>query len=153
MISPIYIFVIALSSAFLLDLFNRINKNFTLGVFLLSLFGMTAISGSWLVHIIYGGDVIDIFTAGFIPPFSINLRFGLEESFLVFLSNLIGLLGGLYLIRRFKETKTYAMMLYLMLIMGMGLRRSSIGIIRLCILAYIRSLGQYIHITLVTPKK
>jgi len=112
--------VIALSSAFLLNLFNRISKNFALGIFLLSLFGMTAISGSWLVHIIYGGDVIDVFTAGFIPPYSINLRFGLEESFMVFLSNLIGLLGGLYLIRRFKETKVYAMMLYLMLIMGIS---------------------------------
>ena len=120
MIDPIYIFIIALTVAFLLSLFDRIGKKVSLTFFYLSLIILTYIPASWFFAFLHGAESQVIQTAGFKPPFSINLNFGLEESFFIFLSNLAGLLSGIYLFGKFKDSKVYSMMLFLMMIMGIN---------------------------------
>lgn len=60
----------------------------------------------------------EVFTAGFSPPLSINLRLGGLEVGLLFSVNLIGLLGGLYLHRRLVSSGVGSLVLYLMVLLG-----------------------------------
>ena len=120
MVNPIYIFIIALGTGFLLSLFDKINRNFAMLIFFATLTSMAFISGQWFFALLQGAEPQMIFTAGFKPPFSINLRMGLEEAFFTIMSNLLGMFSGVYLIKKFKEEKVYAMILFLMLIMGIN---------------------------------
>jgi formate hydrogenlyase subunit 3/multisubunit Na+/H+ antiporter MnhD subunit len=117
--NPLYIYVLSLGSGFLLTLLYRLHRNVGSLVFLTTLAGMTLISGLGLFHIIGGAAPVEILTAGVKPPLSINLRFGLQEAFLSLAVNLVGLLGGWYLLGRLKES-AQAMILFLMLIMGIN---------------------------------
>ncbi len=120
MVNPIYIFIIALSVAFLLSVFDRISRNLAIMIFLLSLLVMTFISGIWYFALESGEQSISVFTAGFAPPYSINLQVGVEEAFFLFLINLVGFLGGIYLLKQFQEHAVLAMVLFLMIIMGIN---------------------------------
>jgi len=117
--NPLYIYVLSLGSAFLLTLFYRLNRSVAVLVFLGTLAGSTLISALGLFHLMEGAASVEILTAGFSPPLSINLRFGLEEAFLSLSVNLIGLLGGWYLLGQFRE-KVQAPVLFLMVIMGVN---------------------------------
>jgi len=120
MVNPIYIFVIALGIAFLLTLFDKISRTVSLLIFFAALLAMTIIPAFWFSAFLNGAKTLTIYTAGFKPPFSINLQFGLIESFFVLMSNLVGLLAAFYLLKKLKETSAYAMMLLLTLIMGIN---------------------------------
>ncbi len=121
MVNPIHIFTIALGVAFLLSLFDKIGRNFALLTFYMALAGMTFIAGQWLYALLNGGAPDhNIFTAGFRPPFSINLQFGYREAFFALLTNIAGLFAGLYMFDDFKKSKNYAMLLFLMMIMGVN---------------------------------
>ena len=76
MVDPIYIFIIALATAFLIGLVNKLNKNFASYLFYGSMLILVYISGNWLIRIMSGGSGKIIYTAGFQPPFSINLYMG-----------------------------------------------------------------------------
>jgi len=117
--NPLYIYVLSLGSAFLLTLFSRLHRNVGSLAFFATLAGTTLISGLGLFHLMDGAPPVEILTAGFEPPLSINLRFGLQEAFLSLAVNLVGLLGGWYLLRRIKES-VQAKILFLMLIMGVN---------------------------------
>ena len=116
MVNPIYIFIIALGSAFLLSVFDRRGRHISTSVFLLALLAMTVLAGSWIG--ILWEHKISVYTAGFEPPFSINLQLGKEEAFFLFLTNLVGLLGGLFLLKKFTERGVLGMILFLMMIVN-----------------------------------
>ena len=118
MLSPIYIFIIALGTAFLLSLFDRIGRHVSTLVFLFALTAMTAISATWTG--LLPGASITAYTAGFRPPVSINLQIGTLEAPALFAVNLLGLLGALYLLKRFKQDGVLSMVLFLMMIMGVN---------------------------------
>ena len=120
MVNPIYIFIIALGAGFLLSLFDKIGRSVAMLIFFATLASMAFISGQWLFALLGGAETQMIFTAGFNPPFSINLRMGLEESFFTLMSNLLGLFSGIYLIEKLRGEKVYAMILFLMMIMGIN---------------------------------
>ena len=103
MVNPIYIFVIALGIAFLLTLFDKISRTVSLLIFFAALLAMTIIPAFWFSAFLNGAKTLTIYTAGFKPPFSINLQFGLIESFFVLMSNLVGLLAAFYLLKKLKE--------------------------------------------------
>ncbi|MBS3767652.1 MAG: hypothetical protein KGY75_05995, partial [Candidatus Cloacimonetes bacterium] len=105
MVDPIVIFIIALATAFLLGLLERLSKSLTTYLFYTALLVMTAISGEWLFRIIMGGSGEMVYTAGFKPPFSINLFMGRMESFLTFFINLVGFFAALFLYRKFYTHK------------------------------------------------
>ncbi len=120
MISPIHIISIGLGVAFFLGFINKEAKNITATMMLLAIALMGTISALWVVNLYQGAVAQQIFTAGFEPPYSINLLMGLEEAFLTTIINLGGLLGGLYLLNSLKKSGRFAMMVYLIFIMGLN---------------------------------
>ncbi|MCD4768574.1 MAG: hypothetical protein K8R35_00200, partial [Bacteroidales bacterium] len=121
MVSPIYIIAILLGMAFMLGLFNKSGTRIA-GILTFVSLSLTAyISLSWFIQILSGNaDAITIFTAGSVPPFSINLVMGLEEAFFTSAINILGLLGFIYLSRDLKFQGIKALALYLVLIMGLN---------------------------------
>jgi formate hydrogenlyase subunit 3/multisubunit Na+/H+ antiporter MnhD subunit len=120
MVNPLWILIIALGIAFLISLFDKIGKSFTMLIFFSALVVITAISAQWFFHLLYGGESINIFTAGFKPPFSINLKVGLIEAVFLLLVNLAALMSAFYLSDKFKKTKSYALSLFLSLVLGLN---------------------------------
>ncbi len=120
MVNPIAIVIIALSVAFLLALFDRVSRNVTVSVFLLALLAMTAIPGGWYVMFQAGEPIQMVETAGFVAPLSINLLMGPNEALILFLVNLTGFLGALYLLQRFRSGSVAGMILFLMMVMGVN---------------------------------
>jgi len=119
MVDPLYIYILSLGSAFLLSLFYQRHRNLGVLVFLATLAAITVISGLGFVALAGGAPSVEILTAGLKPPLSINLRFGLQEAFLSLAVNLVGILGGWYLLRRLRE-HVQALILFLMIVMGIN---------------------------------
>jgi len=120
MVNPIYIFILALGAGFLLALFDKVHRKVSMIIFYAVLAAMTAISAQWLVALIGGAETEMIYTAGFKPPFSINLQMGIEEAFFTLAVNALGFLAGLFMIKKLNETKVNGMILFLMMIMGIN---------------------------------
>jgi len=119
MVNPIYIFAIAIGLGFLLSLIDKLGRNVSIALVLATLGYFVFLSASWFLGFLADGSVVtQIYTAGFKPPFSINLQLGLEESFFLLLINSIGLLSIVYLIDRFKTTSIKPLILFLMAILG-----------------------------------
>jgi formate hydrogenlyase subunit 3/multisubunit Na+/H+ antiporter MnhD subunit len=120
MVNPIYILIIAVTAAFLLSLIEKIGKTTVRIVFFAALGAMFLISLQWLIAL-WGGRATElIFTAGFKPPFSINLQMGITEALVTAAVNLLGLLSAVFMLKRFKEHDFRAPLLYLMIIMGIN---------------------------------
>ena len=121
MVEPIYIVASGLGIAFLLGLLRKTGKNISGVIMLLTLAFMAFVSGQWLVSLLFeGGTPQYTYTAGFRPPFSINLLMGKMEALLTTLINFIGLLGGLYLLDRLKKQGVNAMIVFLLLFVGLN---------------------------------
>jgi len=98
MVSALYILVAALAAAFLLGLLKERSKGTAFYLTLATLTFMTWVSGSWVwVFLTSDTPTAEIWTAGTLPPFAINLRMGLPEAVLTLLVNSTGLLSALYL--------------------------------------------------------
>lgn len=120
MVNPIYIFIIALGVAFLLPVIDKASRKLSLTLFFAALAAMFSIGLQWCITLLQGTQTVHIFTAGVIPPYSINLQLGLEEALFIAAINLLAIFSAFYLMERFIRTKTYAMMLFLTLIMGIN---------------------------------
>lgn len=120
MISPIHIITIGLGGAFALGFVNKKAKSQAAIIMLLAIAFMGVISGSWLFQLLNAAEAKQIFTAGFKPPYSINLLMGINEAFLTTMINLVGLLGGLYLFGSLKKSGNHAIMVFLIFIMGLN---------------------------------
>jgi len=121
MVGPIYIIALALGLAFFLGFFGKSLKTVSGYIMLAGLAGMVFISGQWLMAFVDGSaSTQEIFTAGFKPPYSINLRMGMQESVFTFMINVIGLLGGIYMFNRLKEVGNSAMSVFIVLIMSLN---------------------------------
>ncbi|MEN8228080.1 MAG: proton-conducting transporter membrane subunit [Bacteroidota bacterium] len=121
MVSPIYIIAVLLGSAFLLGVFKKKDQGFVGILSLLALAFAVFVSAGWLLLLSSGQEVTqNILTGGSTPPFSINLRMGLEESLFTLFINVLGLLGFTYLYRDFREQGTKGSMLFLVLVMAMN---------------------------------
>lgn len=121
MVNPIYIIVALLGSAFLSGLSKQHSSTaarwLAYGVLLFSV----VVSATWLgAFILNGIPAAEIFTAGVNPPFSINLRMGLEEAFLTLAINLAGMAGLSYLSRDFSIWGQKATTIFLVLIMSVN---------------------------------
>ena len=121
MVNPLFIFVLSLVIAFFLAIFDQIDRKFSLIAFYGTLFFNLFVMTGWFYKLVLHGDAyINLDTAGFAAPLSINLQLGLLESGILTLTNLAGLLVGIFLYHKFKTIKIYALMLYLVLIMGIN---------------------------------
>ena len=120
LINPIYIIGIGLGTAFFLGFFKK-GKEAALAIMIAALAAMSFISFEWFRALMFTGEPAQqVFTAGFNPPFSINLLMGRYEAFFTLLINFVGLLGGIYLLDKLKEQGTHAISVYLILIMGLN---------------------------------
>lgn len=115
--NPLNLVIVALGFGFLLPLIDRSSPGLARGLFKLTLFYQAALPILWLFWLVNGAPTQEIQTAGISPPFSINLRLGLEEAFFVAGVNLASLLGAWYLTNLFRG-RAAAMSVFLILIMG-----------------------------------
>ena len=121
MVAPIYIIAVALGIAFLLAFLKSRGSKVAEFIMELTIAFMAFISLQWLIGFL-SGTVTEktVYTAGFEPPFSINLVMGKMEAFFASLVNVAGLLGGVYLRKRLKEQGANAVIVYLLLFMGLN---------------------------------
>ncbi|MCD6333202.1 MAG: hypothetical protein J7L89_08020 [Bacteroidales bacterium] len=121
MVTPIHLVSVALGTAFLLGFTKDRNWKISGGLVLLALLLMNLISGSWTYALFFGDQVpVQVFTAGFKPPFSINLQMGRFEAAITLMINFAGLLGAIYLFDRLKKAGRYAFMVYMVFILGLN---------------------------------
>ena len=121
MVGPIYIIAIALGTAFSLGFFKNANRNISFLLMFLAMAFVTFISGQWLfAFLTQQQETIQIFTAGFKPPFSISLQMGFYESVLLTMINVIGLFSAIYLFDYLREKGVNMMMIFILLFMGLN---------------------------------
>jgi len=121
MVNPIYILILSLTVGFLLTLIDKAGRKVSLyflyGLLLFNVFVMA----EWFYQFAFlGKATLTIQTAGFLAPLSINLQLGLLESFVLFMGNLTGLMAGIFLFKKFKETHISGLILFSILIMGVN---------------------------------
>lgn len=121
MVGPIYIIAISLGAAFSLGFFKKANRNFSFGLMLLAMTLVAFISGQWLyAFLTQQQETIQIFTAGFKPPFSISLQMGFHEAIFLTMINVLGLLSAMYLYDHLKDKGVNTMMVFMLLFMGLN---------------------------------
>ena len=120
MISAIQIISIGLAGAFTLGLLKKSAKDVSAIIMLVAIAAMTYISADWLIALLSGAETAQIFTAGFKPPYSINLQMGLNEAVLSTMINVVGFLGGIYLYKDLKNSGSHAITVFLVFIMGLN---------------------------------
>lgn len=116
---PLNIFILGLGAGFALPLLANIGSHAPRAGFAVALAGMFVVTVASLIAL--GGDMpaIEIFTGGGLPPFTINLRFGIAEGFFVLCINAIAILGAWQMWPRLRESYS-AMLLFLILTMGLS---------------------------------
>ncbi len=119
LIQPLGIFILALGAGFLIPLFYRANSRFTAAVFMLTLLAMTLIAGFNLLFLLNDASTIAITTAGVLPPFSINLQFGLFEGGFTTAVNCVAFLTAWHFLPTLKQQAS-SMLLYLILVMSIN---------------------------------
>ncbi len=120
MLSPLYIFIVALGLSFLLGLFDKLGRVVTMILLYAALAFFVAISGMWFFHLLGGASPVLIQTAGFPPPFAIALRMGFSEALVTLFANIAALLGAIYLGRRLKSGPVAGIVLYILVVMGVN---------------------------------
>ena len=121
MVSAIFIIAAGLGAAFLLGLLNPASKGLAFGITVLALAFMSWVSVSWLIAFAGGTAVTaEIFTAGFAPPFAINLRMGLAEAALLTVINLTGLFSAFYLREALTKLGSKSMAVLLIALMALS---------------------------------
>ncbi|TCL74586.1 proton-conducting transporter membrane subunit [Rhizobium sp. BK251] len=119
LLQPLNIFLLGLGGGFLIPLLSKIAKPLPAAGFIIALLGMTVVSGVCLWQVHHDGSTIEVLTAGSVPPFSINMRFGLWEGFFSVCVNVVAVLGAWHLWERLRPSYP-ALLLYLILTMGIN---------------------------------
>ncbi|MBF0603162.1 MAG: NADH-quinone oxidoreductase subunit F [Nitrospirae bacterium] len=96
MVSPLFIIAAPLGTAFFISLFSKEKQRLAFLITLVAMLLMSLVSLHWVFTYLTSGPV-DYYTAGTLPPFSINFRMALPEACLVLLINLTGLFSTLFL--------------------------------------------------------
>jgi formate hydrogenlyase subunit 3/multisubunit Na+/H+ antiporter MnhD subunit len=113
------ILALFLLAAFTTALLDKLSRALAIGTMYIVL-AVAGGLGVWQLYLLRSLSDVQtmVYSAGFPAPLSIALRFGAAEAFLIALMNLFGLLGGVYLYKRFKEHGAGAIALYLAMLLG-----------------------------------
>src|SRR5262245_50920406 len=115
LLHPLNIFIVGLGAGFVIPLLSRLNKSWVVpSVFLAALATMALISAVAFLEVLNDAPPIDILTGGAMPPYAINLRFGIPEGLFAVGINLVALLGASYFLRAGYAT----ILIYLILVTG-----------------------------------
>ena len=121
LISPINIIAVSLGVAFFMGLLGNKAQRFSYYLLVAALLFNTVISLEWLYALANNlTDAQQIFTAGFKPPFSINLLMGLNEAVITSLVNVVGLLGAVYMTSSLKKHSNGSQVVFLVLFMSLN---------------------------------
>jgi len=121
MVSAIFILAAGLGAAFLLGLIKPEARNAGFLITVLALAFMTWVSVTWLLALAGGAALpAEIYTAGFAPPFAINLRMGLPEAALTSVIGFTGLLTAFHMRPALMRQGNRAMAVLLVAIMAMS---------------------------------
>lgn len=142
LLQPLNIFLLGLGGGFLIPLLYRIGKPLPAIAFIIALGGIAVVSGSCLWALHNGLPTIEVLTAGSVPPFSINLRFGLWEGFFAFSVNVAALFGAWHLWPRLRESYA-ALLLYLIVTTGINGMVMTRDLFNLFVFLEIVSIGTY----------
>ncbi len=149
MVSPIYIIIILLGASFLLPLFERARRGVGAWMMILALLAAAMIPAGYLYRFAGGtGKTVEVFTAGFRPPLSINLRLGPAEAFLLFAISFASLLGGLYLHEFLEERGARSRSLLLLFTLGFGGIVMTRDIFNLFVFLEVAAISSYVLIAL-----
>ena len=121
MVTPIYIVAVILGLAFLLGILKSSMTRLGSILMIGGLVFITFVSGQWLYEFLINHRATDIiYTAGFLPPYAINLQMGLNEAILTTMINIVGLLGGIYLLDSLKKTGINSMAIFIVFVMSLN---------------------------------
>ncbi len=122
MVNPIYILIVMLAGVFLIPLFDKVSRKFSVIVSGLIMTAAAVIPGIWLWNMTQSGTQISVsmFTAGSKPPFSISLHMGIIESILLTLVNFTGILTIMYNSQKMVRGSKYFIMLIITLFIGIN---------------------------------
>ena len=121
MVAPIYIIATLLGVAFALGLFGK-KMNSMAGLLSVVALGFASfISLEWLAGFwLYDRAAEYIYTAGFKPPFSINLLMGKDEALFTSLINIAGFFGTVYLWDKLKKIGSNGYVTLMGMILGLN---------------------------------
>src|SRR6478672_2670020 len=115
LLHPLNIFIAGLGAGFVMPLLSRLNRPSVVpSVFVAALATMAFISAVAFLEVLNGAPPIDILTGGAMPPYAINLRFGVPEGLCAVSISIVALLGAGYFLR----AGYTIMLLYLILVAG-----------------------------------
>lgn len=120
MVSPLFILVAGLGGAFALGLFRQDQSRAAFAMALLALTVMTLVALSWAVALATGAATTEIATAGFKPPFAINLRVGLVEAAVLSVITGAGFFSALVMMPVLLARGRGAMAVLLVLVMALS---------------------------------
>lgn len=121
MITPIYIIILSLGTAFLTAILSKKSEKLPFVMLFTAIMSITAISAYWAFRFIAFKDSSMIeSTAGFSAPLSIALKVGIEESFALLVINLTALLGMPHIFKLIKENGKYSAITYLLYFMALN---------------------------------
>ncbi len=140
--NPLIALAVLLGTAFTMPLIEKAGVKLAQLFFLSALGLLLIISGGILAELINGAADIEVTTAGFKPPLSINFRIGLGEAVVWTASSLVLLIGAAYMIRREKDGM-YDRMLYLVLALGITGLILTRDLFNLFVFLEISSIGVY----------
>ncbi|MBZ9655979.1 proton-conducting transporter transmembrane domain-containing protein [Phyllobacterium lublinensis] len=119
LVQPLNIFLFGLGGSFLIPLLYRIASPLPSLAFVLALGGIALVSGACLWTVFHGQPMLESFTAGSTPPYSINLRVGPWEGVCAFSVNIVALLAAWHMWDRLRQSYA-ALLLFLLLVMGVN---------------------------------
>lgn len=119
MVNPLYLIALFLASAFAVALVDKLSRRFAIGFVYLAMAAVLA-GSVWRLVELLGNPMLEsqFFTAGFAPPLSIAIAFGMKEAILLILVNAMGLLVGISLARRFRQDGAQPMALFMLALLG-----------------------------------
>ncbi|PIE07025.1 MAG: NADH-quinone oxidoreductase subunit F [Rhodobacterales bacterium] len=121
MVSVLYIIAAGLGTAFLIGLLKSSQKGLAFLFTVLALAFMSWVSLDWTVALSQGRALpTNVMTAGFPPPFAINLFIGHGEAWLLTVVNVTGLLSAFYMYGALSRMGRGAMAVLLIIIMALS---------------------------------
>ena len=121
MVGPIYIIAVSLGLAFFLGFMKKANQNLAYAFTLIAMAFVAFVSFQWLHSFLFlQQQTVEVYTAGFKPPFSISLQMGRNEAVLLSMINGLGLLSVSYLYTQLREKGVNMMMAFILLFMGLN---------------------------------
>ncbi len=118
MVNPILLIAVALGTAFLLPVVDRLGRGASRVLHLSALGFGTAVSFGWLAALAGGAQPARIVTGGWPPPLGINLFFGPLEAALAGLAFVTALAAAPYLAHHEESPSVKSLVLQLVLVVG-----------------------------------